>query len=99
MRNICAIEPQFVVLGDGLKVVSRARGDAVLPVVLHVLGGPPLVKPLVLSNSLLVPEMEMNLISCSSLCHDGYEINMSSSGCYVMKADDLVINSCVQQGL
>lgn len=65
-----SIEPHHIILGDGRTVVATKIGDSVLDNLLHI-NNRKKVRKIRLKNALLVPEMEVNLVSCSALGRDG----------------------------
>ena len=56
-------------------------------------------KKLLLKDALLVPDMERNLVSCSALCRDGFELHFGRGGASARKDEDLLICSWAQFGL
>lgn len=69
-----------------LNVVLRAGGDNK-------------IKPLRLRNALYVPNLEMNLLSCSALRADVYNVNMEHVMFSVMRDGELFISTRVWRGL
>ena len=97
--NTKEIDPRYIFLGDGRTITSMLQGDAVLNVVLRSAGSNPMVTCITLRKELFVPKMELNLVSCSALCADGYHVQFGPDGCSVMKESNLLISSHVRNGL
>ena len=98
MRNLVRIKPRKIVLRDGRTVVAEQKGEAVLNVFVRI-GRASRFKKLLLKDVLLVPDMDLNLVSCSALCRDGFEIHFGRVGASARKDGDLLICSRAQYGL
>lgn len=57
------------------------------------------LKSVMLRNTLFVPEMELNLVSCSTLCTEDFNVQFGPHGCSVMKGGNFFISSQVRNGL
>lgn len=79
-RDMTAIEPKAIVLGNGTRVYASFRGSVHLQTWIGTVGEL-YERIIILQNVLYVPKLKCNLLSCSKLCMDGYTVNFNSRRC------------------
>lgn len=79
-KDMEAIPPRPIVLGDGTRVYGSFRGSVCLRTWIGEIGDL-YERTIELSDVLYVPSLKSNLISCSKLCRDGYTVNFNSEKC------------------
>ena len=96
--NLQDITPRQIVLGDGGAVQCSKKGTLVLKAVLSG-GGPNYEHNITLENVLLVPGLQKNLLSCSALCSDGYNIKFNSKKCVVWRDEKMQLEGNSRNGV
>ena len=98
MHNVFSIAPRDVVIADGRTVRATKMGDIRIICICRNRGDT-LYRCNILKRALLVPEMNINLISCSKLCADGYELRFGRYGCSARKDGIIKMISYKMQGI
>lgn len=80
LSNVRNIAPQSIIVGNGTRVYAEYSGTLSLKTSVEYQGDV-FYKTVVLKQVLFVPELQSNLLSCSTLCRDGYRINFRSDKC------------------
>lgn len=81
LENIGNIEPKVIILGDVNRLGAIQKGSLTLSTMVNE-SGRHQQRAVVLSEVLLVPKLRPNLIPCSKLCGNVYEIIMSRNECH-----------------
>lgn len=69
----------LITLGDGRTVSAKMTGS----VLIETRAGDQGQKRLVLNGALHVPSLDRNLVSCSALNKDGYEVKFANGKCTI----------------
>lgn len=73
--NLRNIQPKSIFVGNGDVLMARKIGDIRLKVILSdKCGADDIVRTIIIRNVLYVPDLAINLISCSQLCENAYDI-------------------------
>lgn len=84
-----------IILGDGRTVSAKVTGS----VLIETRFGDQRQKSLVLNGALHVPSLDSNLLSCSALNKDGYEVKFSDGKCTISRDDELICTGVLRDGL
>lgn len=79
MSNVQTIHPKSIVLGNGNIVQASRKGTITVRAILKYQSDT-FVRYTTLYDVLHVPELETDLVSVSSLCDSGYDVNFGPSG-------------------
>ena len=89
-----------IVLGDGRTIDATLQGDVHVKNVLRGRANEVIRRYVVLKDALYVPGLDVNLISCSRLCEEGYTIRFGRNGCLATAEDgEVAISACKSKGL
>ena len=73
--NLRNIQPKSIFVGNGDVLMARKIGNIRLKVILSdKCGADDIVRTIIIRNVLYVPDLAINLISCSQLCENAYDI-------------------------
>ena len=98
MQNAVSLAPRSVVIADGRTVRATKMGYIGIICICRN-GGDTLYRCNILKSALLVPEMNVNLISFSKLCADGYELRFGHYGCSARKEGIIKMILYKRQGI
>lgn len=89
-----------IVLGDGRTINATLQGDVHVNTALGGRANGAIRRYVVLKDALYVPGLDVNLISCSRLCDEGFTIRFGKNGCLAMAEDgEVAITACKSKGL
>lgn len=86
MTDVQRISEKKIVIGNGDTLSATHRGTLQLDVRL-LGGGPAVTRTVTLKEVLYVPRLKANLISCSSLCREGYHLTFHRNVCVVWDSE------------
>lgn len=87
-----------IILGNGISVKAYKQGNMTVSSTVENDGVSETVQ-LDLKRVLFVPNLEENLISCSSLCNDGFNISFQKGKCIVSKHGETALEAQRRDGL
>lgn len=86
---------RVITLGDGRTVSAKMTGSVFIQTRVGEQGQ----KGLVLNDALYVPSLDSNLVSCSALDKDGYDVNFADGKCTISRDDELICTGVLRDGL
>lgn len=80
LQDVTSIEPRTITLGNGQTIDAVKKGTLCFDAVVSAGGGDPIVRHVTVPETLLVPKLKENLVSCSALSNQGYHIHIAQKG-------------------
>lgn len=87
--------PRDITLGDGLTVSAKVIGTVFVKTKIDTR----IPKSLVLNDTIHVPSLHSNLVSCSARNRDGYDVNFVNVKCHISRQGEVICTGRLRDGL